>query len=139
MKKLIILTIISSFLLLPFTSCKKSKESKIIGTWKEEPLNNVDSATVTNYWTFDSGTKLTVDVRRIDTSYTVTATYNITSKNIGLSGYLVIIEDLMIGNVDYSGKWKIYKLKNDKMQLHRESFINGDREGAFLWKDFTKE
>jgi hypothetical protein len=134
-----ILVIIITLSLAVFSSCKKAKESKIIGTWKELPLDKVDSISTSFYWTFNSGTKVSVEIRRSDTTYTVYGTYNITSKNIGFSGYLLIIEDLIIQSADYSGKWKIFKLKNDKMQLHRESFIDGDREGAFIWKDFVKE
>ncbi len=139
----IILLLSITILTINLSSCKKSKESKIIGTWEETPLNNVDNVNQIFYWTFDAGSKLTVEIKNQDTTLTFTGTYNIVSKNIGFSGYMVVIDELNIKTHDYSydltGKYKIFKLTNDKMQLHRESFINGDREGAFLWKDFIKQ
>ena len=134
----IIINIILLTLLLGFaTSCQKSKQNKLIGTWESQPMSNttVESSTK-QYWTFDSAANLTVADVGSDTTITLDGIYSMSSKNMGISGYYIQITNVS-GVLD--GKYKIKQLDGSKLSLHRIELADGNTAGAFLWRDFLKK
>ena len=128
-----------SFLVLTifFLSCKKSKENKLIGTWVNQPLESTtDESDFEQLWTFDAASGLVVKSISTDTVITMSGIYSVSSKNMGMSGYYI-----QITNVDglLDGKYRIKKLDDSKMSLHRIELADGNTAGAFLWKDFLKQ
>jgi len=123
--------------ILSFLSCKKSKENKLIGTWINQPMENTTEETdVEQSWTFDASSSLIVKTVSSDTTITYSGVYSVFSKNMGMSGYYI-----QITNVDgiLDGKYRIKKLDNSKMSIHRVELANGNTAGAFLWREFLKK
>jgi len=139
MNKYLLVSLLVLLLIFVGSSCKKSKEKKIIGEWSYVPMNNVDDANNQQVWTFDSSNNLKVQVKGVDTTYTYSGTYQVSSKF--MKGNYVDIKGIYLY---WNGLYKIEKLKSDVLILSREE-KNADSEkpeeegGVFLWKEFVKK
>jgi len=119
------------------SSCMKSKQDKLIGTWINQPMTNTTVETDDEQlWTFDASSKLKVEDIRTDSTYVYEGTYFMSSKNMGMSGYFI-----QITNVSslLDGRYQIKQLDGTKLSLHRIELANGNTTGAFLWRDFLKK
>ncbi len=124
-------------LILFLSSCQKSKQTKIIGIWVNQPMENTNTETQNEQlWTFDASSNLIVEEYGADTLISHKGIYSMSSKNMGMSGYYI-----QITNVDgkLDGKYKIMKIDGSKMSLFRVELANGNTAGAFLWRDFLKK
>ena len=129
------LTILVFILLL--TSCKKSKETKLIGTWVNQPMENTtEESDIEQLWTFDASANIIVEETSLDTVNTYNGNYSMSSKNMGMSGYYIQITNVH-GLLD--GKYRIKQLDESKLSLHRIELANGNTAGAFLWREFLKK
>ena len=139
MNKYLLVSFLVVLLVFVGSSCKKTKENRIVGEWSYVPLNNVDNPSNDQVWTFDGSNKLNVVVKEIDTTYTYNGSYEISSKF--MNGYYVDITGIF---KYWNGRYKIEKLKDNVMILNRVE-KNADSEnpteegGAFLWKEFVKK
>ncbi len=130
---LVILTIFLS------SSCRKSKEKKIVGDWTFVPMNSISDPANEQVWTFDASNKIKIEVKYTDTTYYYSGTYEVLSKF--MKGNYVDIRGVYIY---WNGLYKIKELKSDVMVLNRVE-KNADSEnpdvegGAFLWKEFVKK
>jgi len=139
MNKYLLVSFLVVLLVFVGSSCKKSKEKKIIGEWSYVPMNNVENPIDIQAWTFDGAGKVNVVVEEIDTTYVYNGTYQVLSKF--MKGNYVDIKGIYIY---WNGLYKIENLNNDIMILNRVE-KNADSEnpdvegGAFSWKEFEKK
>ena len=135
---LLISSLLVLFVLLG-SSCKKSKENKIEGSWEYLPMNNLESQTSKHVWIFDGSDKLKIEVQEPDTTYVYNGTYTISSKF--MKGYFVDVKGVYLY---WNGLYKIETLNKSELILNRTE-KNADSEnpdvegGAFLWKEFVKK
>ena len=119
------------------TSCQKSKQDKLIGTWVNQPMSDTNVETDNEQlWTFDAAANIKVEDIRTDTTFTMEGIYSMTSKNMGISGYYI-----QITNVSslLDGRYKIKQLDGTRLSIHRIELADGNTVGAFLWRDLLKK
>ncbi len=136
MKKLSIINIVtilllSFFVISSFESCKKSKEKKIIGTWRLVPESELVEGQI-NSWAFSDDNQ----VKRITAIDTLIAEYSVTSKNLE---YYLQINGFNVAYVDLGGKYRINELSKDILKITRIEKSDGDTGGAFKRFEFVKE
>ncbi len=139
MNKYLLVSSLVILLVFVGSSCKKSKEKKMIGEWAYVPMNNVENPINQQVWTFDSSNKLNVEVIETDTTYMYSGTYRVSSKF--MKGNYVDIKGIYMY---WNGLYKIVTLKDNTMVLSREerntdSEDQGKEGGIFLWKEFVKK
>ena len=134
------------FLILSITSiissCGKSSESKIIGTWNKisvGPINNT-----TNIWTFTADHHLYVTRTTVidSTSSSIqqdTATWSITIHTLRKNTLKINQVDTKknLGFPHVEGEFEIREL-NDILVLQRVKLGNGETNGAYFWHEFEK-
>jgi len=136
MNNIIKYTFIAIFIL-SLASCQKSKQTKILGTWVNQPMSNTTEVSgIEQLWTFDASSNLIVEETGSDTVITYNGIYSMSSKNMGMSGYFV-----QITNVSslLDGKYQIKELDESKLSLHRIELADGSTTAAFLWREFIKK
>jgi len=126
---------IAVLLLIPilFGACKKSKEHKLIGSWKLETFSlkpNPDPA----YWTFDAAG--VVKMYKDDPEAykdSLKAKYSVVMKNI-------VVASLKIENsIPFNGYWKIEKLNSRILVICRYANLEKkDKRHPYLRREFTK-
>jgi hypothetical protein len=151
--------------MLVFASCTKINHDKfIVGEWKRMALgdNEINSITLPphpvtgeiivdtamNEWEFSDDGKVVVkykDYKYIDRNGVVRiiekermweeGDWSISAKGSDTYVNITGIRD----NIDYSGRWRIVKLDAEHLVLHRIENEDGSTDGAFLWREFTRE
>jgi len=139
MGKYFLVSFLAILLVFVGVSCKKSKEKKIVGEWAFVPMNNVESASNQQIWTFEATNKLNIEVKNKDTTYIYNGSYEVSSKF--MKGNYVDITGIY---KYWNGLYKIEKLKDNEMVLNRveknADSVNPDEDGGvFLWKEFIKK
>ena len=118
-------------------SCQKAKQTKIIGTWVNQPMSNTTvEVEGEQLWIFDASSNITVKDVGTDNDTIYNGIYSMSSKNMGISGYYIQITNV---NGILDGKYKIKQLDGSKLSLHRIELANGNTAGAFLWREFLKK
>ena len=88
----------------------------------------------TQVWTFDGVGKLDMIIVKEDTTLTTTGTYYYYSKSMKKDQM-----DIAGLGAAIDGKYVVQKFKKGNLQLQRIEHVNGDKDAAFIWKEFTKK
>ena len=134
MKKITINIILLTFLVLFVSSCNKKSSASLEGDWESIYLQENPPTGEKEIWTFDGNTKLDVKILKEDTTLVTSGTYYYYSKAINK-------DQMDISGLGYllDGKYVVHKFKNGNIQIQRIELDNGDKDGAFRWKEFTKK
>ena len=129
-------------LLILISSCGKSTENKIVGTWNKISVGPINSTT--NVWTFTADHHLYVTRTTVidSTSSSIqqdTATWSISihtfSKNTLKINQVNAAKNIAFPHVE--GEFEIREL-NDILVLQRFKLGNGETDGAYAWHEFEK-
>jgi hypothetical protein len=125
------LALISLFLVMVSApSCKKAKESKIIGVWKSIPLHSSwDDET---YWEFTPGGNLYRTFAGVPSD---TGTYFI-EQNL-FESYVTIDNLIDINGENVNGRYRIEKLNKSILNLLREVDVDGNN--GYKRREFVKQ
>jgi hypothetical protein len=132
MKKYVIISI--SALLLLCTSCAKRTESKLVGTWKVETVGDCGWPEDPT-WTFYSGGNITIHHdAQLASEGEANGEYEVFTRSL-LMPYLRFKG---MGDMSANGIWRVEKCNSKKLVINRVEWLNGETQGAFLRREFTK-
>lgn len=123
-----------SIIVLFGTSCSKRTESKLVGTWKVETVGDCgwpeDAA-----WTFYSGGNMNIfhDAQLVKDGET-NGEYEVFTRSL-VTPYLRFKG---MGDMSANGIWRVEKCNSKKLIINRVEYLNGETQGAFLRREFTK-
>lgn len=117
--------------MLAFTSCKKSTEDKLLGTWKMINVVDVSDTTRVENWEFKANGELVIYYREpglgVDTVEKYVSRFNMEGyRKFSVSG--MTNEHLP----QYNTTWDIIKLKKDLLM------ISNDAGGGLYFREFQK-
>ncbi|MCQ2607197.1 MAG: hypothetical protein MJ197_00710 [Bacteroidales bacterium] len=115
-----------------FVSCSKATETRLIGEWKIESVGDCGWSENAK-WTFYSGGKLEItdDIMFGKKDSVQVCSYDVFTRSI-VTRYVRIEGSTM------NGVWRVEKVNSRKLKLNRVELLDGNTQGAYLRREFTK-
>lgn len=128
MKKIIFIILVT----LTFLGCSKGKEARLIGEWNVESVGECGWSKDAK-WIFYSGGRLEIQNDQYVSQKDSTAfgEYKVFTRS-------VVTPYVRIKGCAMNGVWRIEKLNSRKLKLNRVELLDGNTQGAYLRREFTK-